>query len=94
MDTPESSLFIFYRLNEDYIGKEWKYPRLPSKWRWVGSGSSSSKEMPEEAQFSGPKSSQEKAMMILTEKFNELKGKRVVDRYRIYKKFPKLKRSF
>jgi len=89
----EAVLFVFYSITSDNILSDvrvsWKQ-RLAKGWRWTGSGSSGKQDIPYEVQYNGPMKSREKMIELLTIQYDKLKQKGVINKYKIYKKFPKL----
>lgn len=82
---PTDTLFVFYTLLK---GESWIYDRMPSGWKWTGSGSTSplggkKLEYEREEQFDGTKERKAKMRAYLDKYFSKLKQKGIVSKYKI-----------
>ncbi len=88
--SPNKNLFIFYSPGSNF--SFWTYPKLPSEWSLVGSGSTTSinsvgqvvtKIYSREEQFQGPGTHLAKVKSILDRKFKDLARKKIIRTYKI-----------
>ena len=70
--SPKTSLFVYYNSGGVY----WTWPRLPSGWKWIGTGGANHKKgdtvYHQESQFEGPMHNKQKAMEIIKNKMRNL----------------------
>ena len=70
--SPTTSLFVYYNSGGVY----WTWPRLPSGWKWIGTGGANHKKgdtvYHQESQFEGPMHNKQKAMEIIKNKMRNL----------------------
>jgi hypothetical protein len=88
--SPDINIFIFYKPGSNF--SFWTYPKLPSGWSWIASGSTTSinsvgqvvtKIYSREEQFQGPATHIAKVKSILDRKFKDLVRKKIIHKYKI-----------
>lgn len=76
----DSTIFVFYDLNKK---QNWGYPKFPKGWTWTGAGITKKKDFPQEEQFNGPKKNRTIMRNRLNKKFESLKKRGIVKRFKI-----------
>lgn len=74
-------LFVFYKPDINY--ESWKYKTFSDNWWCVGGGITKVLEYPRESQFSGNLTSRDQMRDLLIEKFEQLKEKGIIRKYKI-----------
>jgi hypothetical protein len=85
-DDSKYTVFVFYENGYTKRGKPKKFslPRPPAKWTWTGSGGTPSRLYPHEAQYNGSTLAGRKTLAArMKKRFEELKSRGVVTRYKI-----------
>ena len=83
----DKTLFIFYKFEENDKNKNWSYAKFPGKWRWIGSGATSSLKYPREEQFSGNSTHFDSMKVMLQQKMESLKKDNIIKHYKISEKY-------
>ena len=83
-DDNKAVIFVFYAMEKS---SSWNY-RLSKGWWWVGSGTSQPvghqpTKYPREEQFDGPMASRRATRDYLQAKFEKLKSKGIIQRFKI-----------
>ena len=88
----ESCLFVMYKINANAKEKYWEYGKMPKNWSWVGSGTTAPVQKInndntikylQEEQFMGDPKYTIKMREKLSNFFQKLKDKEIIENYKI-----------
>ena len=87
----ESCIFVMYKININATEKYWKYGKMPKNWSWIGGGTTvpiqklndNTIKYPQEEQFMGDPKYKIKMKEILSNFFQKLKDKQIIENYKL-----------